>query len=126
MHKATLPAHSPDRATVLTKAVVRAVGLLQLTQEELAGILHTSPASISRVVNGNRAIAPDGKEGELALLLLRIFRSLDTVVGGDEQKARAWLRAHNRHLGAVPLDLMATITGLVNVADYLDAMRGKL
>jgi hypothetical protein len=129
MRKATLPEQHPEPAAVLTKAVMRAADLLQLNQEELADILHTSAASVSRVFNGSRTIAPDGpkgKEGELALLFLRIFRSLDTVVGGDEHKARSWLRAQNRHLGAVPIELMTTITGLVNVADYLDAMRGKI
>src|SRR5204862_388433 len=61
-----------------------------------------------------------------ALQLVRIFRSLDTLVGGDREKARLWLRAPNRHLGAPPVRLLAGTQGLVHVAEYLDAVRGTL
>ena len=44
-----------------------------------------------------RARAED-KSFELALLFIRLFRSLDAIVGGDEAVARAWLR--NENLGA--------------------------
>jgi hypothetical protein len=115
----------PDAAAVLTRAVRRAADLLELRQGELAAILGLSPASVSRLARG-RAIAPASKEGELALLFLRVFRSLDTLVGGDAAKARAWLRADHRHLGRPPLERIKTIEGLVDVADLLDALRGKV
>ena len=68
-----------------------------------------------------------GRGGErAALLFLRVFRSLDALVGGNEASARAWLQADNRHLGGVPLDRMKRIEGLVDVAEYLDAMRGTI
>lgn len=112
-------------ATVVTKAVVNAMRLLQLTQQELASLLHVSPATASRWVNGASELSPDSAEGQLALLFLRVFRSLDTLVGGDAQKARAWLRAENQHMGGIPLHRLKTPEGLVHVADYLDAMRGR-
>ena len=61
-----------------------------------------------------------------ALLFVRLFRSLDALVGGSAEKARLWLHAQNHHLGAPPARLIATTQGLVHVADYLDAMRGRL
>lgn len=112
-------------ATVVTKAVVNAMRLLQLSQQEVAGLLHVSPATTSRWVNGASVLSPDSAEGQLGLLFLRVFRSLDTLVGGDAQKARAWLKTENHHLGGVPLDRLKTPEGLVHVADYLDAMRGR-
>ena len=66
------------------------------------------------------------KEGELALVFLRVYRSLDALVGGDDEKARRWLGAPNAHLHGVPLQLMRRVDGLVHVAEYLDAMRGKV
>jgi hypothetical protein len=55
---------------------------------------------------------------------------LDAVVGGDEEKARAWFHAKNMHLGPgrviSPSERARTIEGLVDVAQYLDAVRGKL
>jgi hypothetical protein len=66
----------------------------------------------------------ESKEGELGLLFLRVFRSLDALVGGNLEQARAWLRAENDHLRGVPLQRMHKVEGLVDVADYLDALRG--
>ncbi|MCI0573301.1 MAG: DUF2384 domain-containing protein [Myxococcaceae bacterium] len=116
---------APSTSAVVTKAVLRAMRLLQLSQQELAGLLHVSPATASRWVNGQSELAPESAEGQLALLFLRVFRSLDTLVGGDAPKARAWMRADNRHLGGVPLEHLRTPVGLVHVAEYLDAMRGE-
>jgi len=116
---------APDPLATLTKAVSRAAGRLGLTQKELAGILGVSPASMSRLGRG-RQISPQTKEGELALLFLRVFRSLDALLGGDAEKGRRWLRADNHHLGAAPADLLQTVSGLVHVSEYLDAMRGQL
>jgi len=116
---------APDPLATLTKAVSRAAERLGLTQKELAGILGVSPASMSRLGRG-RQISPQTKEGELALLFLRVFRSLDALLGGDAEKGRRWLRADNHHLGAAPADLLQTVSGLVHVSEYLDAMRGQL
>ncbi len=122
-----LPRSSRGPAEVLAAALVRAAGWLGLRQAELAEVLGSSAASISRTFAGQRPVGPESAEGRHALLFLRVFRSLDTLVGGDAGKARLWLSAQNRHLGGhAPLALIRTTPGLVRVADYLDAMRGKL
>jgi hypothetical protein len=115
----------PDPATVLAKAVLAAAGRLGLRNRHLAAILGSSEASVSRLQYG-RALDPVSKEGELALLFLRAYRGLDALVGGDDAKAQAWLRAENDHLGAVPAERIQTVEGLVDVVQYLDAMRGRL
>jgi transcriptional regulator with XRE-family HTH domain len=114
-----------DPVVVLTKAVRSAAARLGLTQRHLADVLGASEASISRLQRG-RGIDPASKEGELALLFLRVYRSLDALVGGDDDRARAWLHARSDHLGGVPADRLRTVQGLVDVAQYLDAMRGRL
>lgn len=116
---------SPDAAVVVTKATRRAAGVLGLSQRELARVLGVSEATVSRL-GTSKLLDPKSKEGELALLLVRVFRSLDALVGGDEDKARAWFGAPNVHLGGVPRERVETAVGLVEVAQYLDAMRGKL
>ena len=60
------------------------------------------------------------------LLFLRLYRSLDALVGGDDDKARRWLNSENTHLGGVPADRIRAVEGLVDVVQYLDAMRGRL
>lgn len=118
-----LPSARPDARGVLTKALLRAAGLLGLTPSTLAQALGISEASVSRLANGARSIAPDSKEGELALLLVRVYRSLDALVGGDDGQRRAWMRSANRALNGTPSELVRSAEGLVAVASYLDGMR---
>jgi DNA-directed RNA polymerase specialized sigma24 family protein len=115
----------PEASAVLTRATLRASDRLGVSQRELASVLGVSAASLSRL-GRTRSIDPDSKEGELALLFVRIFRSLDSLTGGDDAAARAWLHAANTHLGGTPAELIVTVPGLVHVVEYLDAMRGTL
>ena len=117
----------PDEASVVSNALLRAAEALGLSSSELAEIIGTSESTLSRLRHRKRGPIPLGsKEGELALLFLRVFRSLDALVGGNEAHAKAWLHAENRHLGGIPLHRMKKIEGLVDVAGYLDAMRGTI
>ena len=115
----------PQSAPVLAKATLAAAERLGLRQRHLAAIIGSSEASVSRLQNG-RGLDPDSKEGELALMFVRLYRSLDALIGGDDVKARAWLIAVNDHLGGVPAERIRTVEGLVDVVQYLDAMRGRL
>jgi len=114
-----------DPAIVLSKAAINASDRVGLRHKQLAEIIGTSEASVSRMRSG-RGLDPATKEGELTLLFLRLYRSLDTLVGGDDLKARDWLHAANDHIGGVPADRIRTVEGLVDVVQYLDAMRGRL
>ena len=115
----------PDAGAVLSRAVLAAAERLGLRNRALAAVLGTSEASVSRLQHG-RALDPETKEGELALLFLRLYRSLDALVGGEDDKARSWLHAENHHLRGVPAARIRTVEGLVDVVQYLDAMRGRL
>jgi len=116
---------APDPQLVLAKAVLAAAGRLGMRNRHLAAVIGTSEASVSRLQTG-RGLDPDTKEGELALLFLRLFRSLDALVGGDDTKAAEWLWAKNDHIRGVPAERMRSVEGLVDVVQYLDAMRGHL
>ncbi len=123
-HRRTAAAEKPEAGVVLSKALFRASRSAGLPQRAVARMLGLSEASVSRAARG-RPIEPDSKEGELALLFLRLFRSLDALVGGDAGQLRAWLHSDNHHLGGRPADLVQTAAGLVHVAEYLDALRGR-
>ena len=115
----------PEPGPVLAKATLAAAARLGLRNRQVAAVIGSSEASVSRLQKG-RGLDPDSKEGELALMLLRLYRSLDALVGGDDTKARDWLHADNDHLGGVPAERIRTVEGLVDVVQYLDAMRGRL
>lgn len=117
------PQAAPAPQAVLTQAALRAADLLGLSSRVLSRILGVSEASISRLVSGSRSIDPASKEGELALLLVRVYRSLDALVGTDDAQRRAWLESPNRALNGRPIDLLQRTDGLVHVVAYLDAMR---
>lgn len=118
--------HGLQASGVLARAFERAAAELHLSRGVQAQLLGVSEASLSRLAHGRRVIDPESKEGELARLFLRAWRSLDALTGGDPSRARAWLHAENAHLGAPPISLLQHVTGLVHVLEYLDAMRGKL
>src|SRR4051812_45907780 len=115
----------PEAGPVLAAAVLAAADRLGLRNRQLAVVLGSSEASVSRLQHG-RGLDPDSKEGELALLFLRLYRSLDALVGGEDEKARLWLHAQNDHVRGIPAERIRTVEGLVDVVQYLDAMRGRL
>jgi len=113
----------PDPSAVLGKAVVRAADRLGIPRATLARILGVSAPTISRLSHGQYRLDAQRKEWEFALLFVRAFRALDSIVG-DERTARRWLVAENRGLNGRPIDLMCETEGLVRVVQYLDASRG--
>ncbi|MDX2268652.1 MAG: antitoxin Xre-like helix-turn-helix domain-containing protein [Bryobacter sp.] len=115
-----------DPAQALTKAVVKAAGLLELTQSQLAGTLGLSSATVSRMFSGQYQLSPERKEWELAALFVRLFRSLDSITGGQDEASRAWLHNRNHELLRRPVDMLGEVTGLVQVVDYLDSYRARV
>ncbi|MBT1154931.1 DUF2384 domain-containing protein [Aminobacter anthyllidis] len=108
---------------VITKATLRAADLLGVTAKVLSAIIGVSEATVSRMRKQEFALETGSKPFELAVLFVRMFRSLDAIVGGDAPIAQAWLRNENTAIGAVPLEKIVTIAGLVDVIAYLDARR---
>ena len=117
------PAPRAEAAAVVTKAVLRAADALDVKGNLLAIVLGLSEATLSRMRKGEFALAVDSKPYELALLFVRLFRSLDAIVGGDDGVARAWLANPNAALAARPIDKIRTVVGLTDVIAYLDARR---
>ena len=116
-------APKPDPSSVLTKAVARAAERLNISRALLAKILGVSPPTVTRLYSGDYKLDERRKEWEFALLFVRVFRSLYSIVG-NEQTARQWLNSDNRGLNGRPVDLIRQTEGLVRVVHYLDASRG--
>lgn len=119
------PRPKPEPRVVVTRAVQRAGTRLGLNQRDLGKVLGISESKVSRLGQETQ-LDPQRKEFELALLFVRLYRSLDALVGGDDAKAAMWLHAENHYLGDVPADLIKHVEGLTSVVHYLDAMRGPL
>ncbi|MDE2403198.1 MAG: DUF2384 domain-containing protein [Sphingomonadales bacterium] len=120
------PDSSADRASVLTRAVARIAQLWGLSNARLAQVLGVSPATVSRLHAGTASLDPASKSFEAGQFLLRLFRSLDALLGSDDAAARQWLATVNRDLDARPLDRIATMRGLIEVCDYVDFYRARV
>ncbi|HEY7963749.1 MAG TPA: MbcA/ParS/Xre antitoxin family protein [Steroidobacteraceae bacterium] len=115
-----------DSREVLSRATVRAARFLGVAQADLAQVIGVSDATLSRLANGQKYLDPGSKPWQLAALFVRLFRSLDAIVGSDDAAAQAWLRGDNQALGGVPLALIREPAGLVRTVDYLDAARARI
>jgi hypothetical protein len=117
------PLPEVDLGEVLAKATARASVLLGLSGAALARVIGVSEPTVARILKGERPLDPASKEGELSMLLVRVYRSLDALVGTDDQKRKAWMQSRNQALGGVPAQLIERAEGLVATLNYLDGMR---
>ncbi|WP_113260086.1 MbcA/ParS/Xre antitoxin family protein [Agrobacterium cavarae] len=120
------PTAASQEGRVITKAALAASERLGLTAARLSDILGISAPTVSRMKREDFCLEPGSKPFELAVLLIRVFRSLDAIVGGDDAVSRAWLQNHNDALAGVPAEKLTSITGLLDVLSYLDARRAPL
>lgn len=115
----------PVPATVLAKAVLRAADQLGLKQAELAAALGMHRTAVSRLKT-TASLDPGSKQGELALLLLRLARALFALTGGDQDWIRHFMRTPNKITGGIPAAQIETIQGMTTVLQFVDAIRGKV
>ena len=93
--------------------------------------LGLSPAEVGRIIGRNRTtivrngVDPSTPNGQLALLLVRVYRGLYVLVGGREEEMSHWMHTGIRSLNGVPAELVKNVTGLVRVVEYIDGIRGK-
>lgn len=107
---------------LLLQAVFRAADELELSRTALARVLGKDRSTLNRA----KGIDPASKTGELALLFIRLYRSLSVLVGHDRQQLRHWFHTANRHTGGVPAEQVQRTEGLVEIVQYLDAMRAPI
>ena len=116
----------PTESAVLSSAVSNAARLWGLSNETLGKIIGVSAPTASRLRSGSWQLERGTKPFELAQYFVRLFRSLDSLMGSDDTAAVSWLKARNSDLDGRPIDLILTIRGLFEVADYVDDFRARV
>jgi len=114
---------APEPGAVVTRAALRAAERLNIAGRAFARIIGISEPTLSRMKKGAFVLEQGQKPYELALLFVRLYRSLDAIVDGDDAVAAAWLRNENAALADAPLSLIQSVAGLSTVIAYLDARR---
>ena len=117
MNLATTPR---DTRFAVTNAAISAAKRLCLPLQILATVFGVSEATVSRMKIRKIALEPATESLEPAILFVRLFRSLDTIVGGDDAVAASWLINPNTALGGRPIDILQTPGGLSCVVAYLE------
>jgi hypothetical protein len=117
------PAASKEAAAVLTKASLRSAELLGLSRAALARVVGVSEATVSRMASGDRQFELGSKPAELAALLVRVYRSLDALVGNSEKHRKLWMSTFNQAFNQSPREAIESVDGLTRVVRYLDGAR---
>lgn len=115
----------PSPSNVLATAITKLKNEMKISPQDLADIIGKHRNTIDRYLDKGE-IDPNSKNGELALLLVRVYRALFALNGGNKKAMIHWLNTYNRHIQGIPLDEMKNVMGLSHVVNYLDAMRGKI
>lgn len=126
MAEAVLSADRAPAGAVLTKAALRAAQLLGLTHAALARTVGVSESHISRMAAGQRQLEIGTKPAELATLLVRVYRSLDALVGNSDRHRQLWMDSYNQAFNEAPRDTIQKVEGLVRVVRYLDGARAVI
>ena len=113
----------PEKEIVLAKALKNLKDAWGLTGVELSAIVGVDSSVISRL-DKTSVFHPEKKQGQLALMLIRIYRSLGAFLGDRMSLQKDWLRAEHIVFNQSPIEAMKTPEGLAHVVMYLDAMRG--
>ena len=121
----TLKQQNPLPDIVLAKAIVNASTQLGLKQSEIAAALGMHRTAFSRVKT-KLSLDPQSKQGELALIVVRIARALFALTGGDEVWIKRFMHSQNKVTGGIPAKQISTIEGLMTVLRFVDAIRGKV
>ena len=109
----------------MSTAVGRVADFWGLTNDQLGAVLGLSASTASRLRGTTFQLAPGSKPFELGQLVVRLFRSLDALLGSDDMAARGWLRTASLDLDARPINRIMSVRGLVEVCDLVDAYRGR-
>jgi predicted transcriptional regulator len=123
MQPATAPQESSSDSRLIAKSVVRAAEKLEISNRVLARIIGVSDATVSRLKKGEYPLESSQKPFQLAVLFIRLYRSLDALTGGDDEVSAKWLSNPNTAFSGAPIELIQSVSGLMNVINYLDARR---
>jgi len=103
----------PTQEYVLAKAVLNAAEQLGLKQAELAATLGISHLK--------QSLNPASKQGEIALLVIRIARALSALTGDDKEWVQHFMHTHNKITGDIPAEQIKSIQGLMTVVQFVEA-----
>lgn len=108
-------------AHILAKALLRASAELGLTREQLASAIGTDSDGIAQI-SDQMHLDSQSPSGQLAVLVIRLARSMRAQCNGDENWIHNFMRTPNSMIGAVPCEAVTTEDGLRRVVYWLETI----
>ncbi|QTD65691.1 MULTISPECIES: antitoxin Xre-like helix-turn-helix domain-containing protein [Acinetobacter] len=113
---------SLDQKRILAKAFFKASEQLNLSQTQLAMILGISELEIHKLRSEGQ-LDPFSQQGERALLIIRLFKALYNLSGGDQETIQLFLSSRNQVTGGIPLEQIETMNGLVACLQFVELIQ---
>ncbi len=119
-----IPSKQVNDNQLVANSLAQAAKFMEITNIELAKMMGISASAFSRAIQ--KGFSPQSLKGQVALMIIRVYRSLSALSGQNHGFMTHFLRTKNTYFNQAPLETMDTLEGLVMVNHYLDAMRGKV
>ena len=114
-----------NTSKVLTKASWKAAELLGLKPEQFVRILHLECLDMN-LSEATLMFDPNSKQGEIALILIRIYKALYHLNGGDIKWMHHFLNSPNLLTGGIPIEQLESMSGLLSVLNTVESLQYKV
>jgi len=92
-----------DPKVVLAKALLNTIDQLGLKQSQVASVIGVHRSSISRL-KANPILDPASKQGELTLMLMRVYCAISALTGGDSEWIHYFMNSYNEATKGIPIE----------------------
>jgi hypothetical protein len=115
--------HSDDNTTdaVLAKSASKALQWLGCAGADQLVVLGLSDQGATHA-GESMALTPQSRNA--ALQLIQIYKTVYAAVGGNQAQGQVWMSSHNQGLDEIPLHLLGTSEGRVQLLNYLEQSGG--
>ena len=115
-----------EKERVLTYAVVNVADRLGLNDIQLAKILFAKEDFVTSIKNEKSVLKFGSVPYVQATLLVRIYKSLDAMTGGNQKIGQQWMKSQNSAFGDSPISHILKRQGINDVVKYLDTSTSRI
>lgn len=106
-----------EQSVVLAQALKTAIKELDISLEELNQLAELDMSSAIET-----GIEPDSLAGHWAIMIIRCYMALFSLVGGDKDNMLHWMKTNNKYTGGIPAEQINSSEGMLRVTEYLEAL----
>ena len=112
---------SINQSRVLAKAAWKAAEHLGLKPEQFLRILHLECVDMN-LSEATLMLDLNSKQGEIALILIRIYKAIYNLNGGDTKWMHHFLNSPNLLTSGIPIEQLESMSGLLSVLKTVESL----